>query len=192
MPFVVKSRHGCGDFRVVSDATSYRDARRHSARWVTRQYGRWLDEWLYKKIERGLLVEPFLGCGRDLPIDYKLFVFGGTVRYVQVHIERAQNHRWMVFDLNWQRVSPPTCDPDPTRPVTLDQMIGAAEELGKEFDFVRADFYEIDGRAVFGELTFYPGSGLERVDPVTLDATMGMLWSDARRIRKRSEPAVLD
>ena len=180
MPFVVKSRHGCGHFIVVRTDTDYRVARRRSRRWLRATYGVWLDEWLYAHIPHGLLVEPYIGDGDRLPVDYKLFVFGGRVRYVQVHLDRAARHRWIVFDRKWQRVSPVTNDCDPLRPVSLARMIAAAETLGADFDFVRADFYEVVGQPVFGELTFYPGSGLEPVDPPALDAAMGAYWSKAR------------
>ena len=72
-----------------------------SQRWIRTRYGKWLDEWLYGHIEPGLLVEPMIGDGETLPIDYKLFVFGGRVEYVQVHLDREQNHRWIVFDRHW-------------------------------------------------------------------------------------------
>jgi hypothetical protein len=58
-------------------------------------------------------------------------------------------------------------------------MLKAAERLSESFCFVRVDFYDLDGRARFGELTFYPGSGLEKVQPLRLDLLMGLLWSAA-------------
>jgi hypothetical protein len=180
MPFVVKSRHGCGQVAIVRTEMDYQRARKRSRRWMRTTYGRWLDEWLYGHISPGLLVEPYIGKDRELPIDYKLFVFGGRVRYVQVHIARATCHRWIVFDTNWRRVSPPTAENDPLRPASLSQMIEAAEILGAQFDFVRADFYEVEGRPLFGELTFYPGSGLEPVQPQALNEAMGSWWSEAR------------
>ena len=182
MPFVVKSRHGCGHFRIVRDAADYRRACRLSKKWMRSTYGIWLDEWLYARIPRGLLVEPFIGDGDRLPIDYKLFVFGGRARFVQVHLDRAGNHRWLVFDMDWRRVSPASADADPQRPNSLGQMIAAAEALAQNFDFVRADFYEVDGKPLFGELTFYPGSGLERVEPAALDEIMGQYWTEARAV----------
>lgn len=187
MPFVVKSRHGCGHICVVRDDADYRRARRRSRRWMRSRYGAWLDEWLYSEIALGLLVEPFLGSGPELPLDYKLFVFGGRVRYVEVHVGRATNHRWIVFDLTWQRVSPATDEADPARPRSLGNMIVAAEALGAEFDFVRVDFYEVNGHPLFGELTFYPGSGLEPLEPRELNEAMGAWWSEARA-RSYSEP----
>ena len=115
-----------------------------------------------------------------LPVDYKLFRFLAErlVSY-RFHLDRAGNHRWIVFDRRWKRVSPATPDPDPPQPTTLRQMITAAELLGAGLSFVRADFYEVDRQPIFGELTFYPGSGLERVEPLRLDLEMGRLWTAA-------------
>lgn len=175
--FVVKSRHGCNQTAFVRSADdNWAAVQRNSRRWMRRDYGFWLDEWLYTHIPRGLLVEPFVGSTGTLPIDYKLFVFHGRVEFVQVHLQRETRHRWIVFDRHWQRVSSPTPDPDPPRPHTLPALIEAAETLGRDFDFVRIDMYEVDRQPLFGEMTFYPGSGLGRFDPVSLDARMGACW----------------
>ena len=173
MPFAVKSRHGCGHLRIVRNDRDYAIAKRDAQQWVRQIYGGWLDEWAYGQIPRGILVEPFIGNGPELPIDYKFFVFGGRVEFIQVHLERATAHRWIVFDLGWQRVSPPHEIADPAPPFNLNIMIEAAEALGAGFDFVRVDLYEVEEHALFGEMTFYPGSGLELVQPQSLDQQMG-------------------
>ncbi len=180
-PFVVKSRHGCNQTAFVHDARAdWAGLRRRARGWLRRGYGWWLDEWAYRRIERGLLIEPFLGDARTSPLDYKLFVFGGRVEAVQVHLDREGRHRWIVFDRLWRRVSGASADADPPRPASLSAMIAAAEVLGAAFDFVRVDFYEVAGRPVFGEMTFYPGSGLYRLDPDGLDAVWGECWRRAR------------
>ncbi|WP_344707006.1 ATP-grasp fold amidoligase family protein [Sphingomonas swuensis] len=179
LPVIVKSRHGCNQNMVVRSLADHREAVRRARRWAGRPYGAWLDEWLYGEITRGVIVEPFIGTGEALPIDYKIFVFAGVARFVQVHLGRGEQHRWIVFDRAWKRVSLPTDDPDPVMPESLERMLAAAEELGREFPFVRVDFYEIDGAPRFGELTFYPGSGLEPIQPMRLDLLMGLLWTAA-------------
>ncbi|WP_236643618.1 ATP-grasp fold amidoligase family protein [Flavisphingopyxis soli] len=180
-PFVVKSRHGCNQTRFVrGGAEDWDDIRRAAAGWITTRYGYWLDEWLYREIPRGILVEPFIGDGGALPVDYKLYVFGGRVTHIQVHLDREHDHRWMLFTPDWRRRSAPSADTDPPRPRSLDAMIAAAETLGQGFDFVRTDFYEVGGRPLFGEMTFYPGSGLDPFDPDDLDLELGALWRAAR------------
>lgn len=190
-PFVVKSRHGCNQSAFVRDGSEdWGTIRDMAARWSRRRYGVWLDEWLYAHVPRGLIVEPFIGDGGALPIDYKLFVFGGRVQYIQVHLGREHDHRWVVFDRDWRCVSLPTED-SPSAPATLPAMIAAAEELARPFDFVRVDFYEAGGRPLFGEMTFYPGSGLHRIEPAALDFAMGAHWLAARDPLVSSRPLSL-
>ena len=180
LPLVIKARHGCGHIAFVRTAAEWDVARSQAAHWVKVRYGRWLDEWAYTAVPPGLLIEPYLGRGETLPLDYKLFVFGGRVAFVQVHLDRASAHRWIVMDREWIRASPPTCDPDPLRPATLDRLIVGAERLAVGHQFLRIDCYEVAGQPLFGEVTVYPGSGLLPVVPASLDRHMGALWRQAR------------
>ncbi|WP_240320689.1 ATP-grasp fold amidoligase family protein [Sphingomonas crusticola] len=176
-PFVLKSRHGCGQICFVRDeGEDWAKVRRMAASWMRRPYGRWLDEWGYRDVPRGLLIEPFLCSSLNLPIDYKLFVFHGRVRAIQVHLDRATRHRWVLFDPAWRPFSRRDGDRDIRPPASLTQMIAGAEALGRGFDFVRIDLYEVDGHARFGEASFYPGSGLEPIDPPELDRQFGRHW----------------
>lgn len=175
--FVVKSRHGCNHRHFVrTGSEDWCAIRQAAARWMRRDYGFWLDEHGYRGIARGLLVEPFVGDGTTLPIDYKFYVFHGKVAFVQVHLGCEGNHRWLIFDRDWQRVSSPSAECDPACPATLGRMIAAAENLGAGFAFVRVDLYEVSGQPRFGEMTFYPGSGLDPFDPPRLDSIMGAMW----------------
>ena len=179
MPFVVKANHGCGQFVVVRSAADWRRAQRIAPRWLKAAYGQWLDEWHYRSARRTLIVEPFLGPPDALPIDYKVFVFGGRAEFVQVHLDRATNHRWIQFDRHWRQVSRPTADlVGPPR--SLREMLDAAERIAAGRDHLRVDFYEHEGRLWFGELCLFPGSGLERFDPVQLDETFGRFWTRSK------------
>lgn len=185
LPLVVKSRHGCGQIAFVHSQADWARARHRARGWLRQRYGRWLDEWAYGEIPRGLLIEPLIGCGAVLPVDYKLFVFGGRVAFVQVHLERGGRHRWVVFDRDWRRVSEDDGRPLPLPPRSLPQMIAGAETLGRGFDHVRVDLYELGEQPVFGELTFYPGSGVLPIRPLSLDRRMGKAWLTARNAKTR-------
>ncbi len=179
-PFVIKSRHGCNqNIFVHSDTVDWSAMRTHAQAWMNKTYGYWLDEWGYRDIAHGLLVEPYIGINETLPLDYKFYVFASRVKYIQVHLDRGGKHRWILFDPQWNRVSASTIDPDPAPPPSLAHMIKAAQKLGKGFDFIRADFYEPAGKPVFGEVTFYPGSGLDPFDQPGLDRAIGAEWSRA-------------
>lgn len=60
-------------------------------------------------------------------------------------------------------------------PEKYQEMISLSEELSQNIPFVRSDFYEINGRIYFGELTFYPGSGWEEFSPKEWDEKLGNL-----------------
>ena len=178
--FVVKARHGCRQNRFVrSEGEDWSAIRRTADGWMRRGYGGWLDEPLYAAVPRGLLIEPFIGETERLPVDWKFYVFGGEVAAVQVHLERETRHRWLLFDRDWRRLSAGRGADVPPPPASLPAMIAAAERLGEGIDFVRIDFYERFGRPLFGEMTFYPGSGYDPFDPVSLDAALGARWSAA-------------
>jgi TupA-like ATPgrasp len=177
-PFIVKSTHGCNQYAVVRNQDDWSAIRPRALSWLSKPYGGWLDEQYYADVTPGIIVEPFVGKQEMLPIDYKIYVFGGKAAFIQVHIDRATNHHWCLFDPEWNclsRQSHEGIEP----PVSLLAMIEAAEKLANSIDFVRVDFYEIDANPLFGEMTFYPGSGLDPFDPPVIDAVMGSLWLDA-------------
>ena len=59
------------------------------------------------------------------------------------------------------------------KPKNYEKMLELAEVLSKESPFVRVDFYEADGKIYFGELTFFPGSGMEAFQPEEWDYKLG-------------------
>ena len=176
LPLMVKANHGCGQFMVVKTLEDWRRARIIAPGWLKTAYGVWLDEWHYGAAERTLLVEPFIGDGDILPIDYKIYVFGGRAELVQIHEDRAGSHRWAQFDRDWQQLSRQGSAIE--RPSSLPEMLAAAERLAVGREFLRVDFYDIAGRAVFGEFCLFPGSGLDPFDPVELDNRLGRRWSE--------------
>jgi hypothetical protein len=179
LPLVVKANHGCNQYRIVRTDEDWADARRVAPTWLRGPYGRWLDEWHYRAARPFLLVEPFLGGeGAPLPLDYKVYVFAGRAEVVQLHSGRGQDHRWVQFDRDWQVLSEaPT---DAPKPQKLDDMLDLAERLAAGHDFLRVDFYEVDGRLWFGEFCLFPGSGLDPFRPAALDDRLGDCWTAAR------------
>ena len=60
--------------------------------------------------------------------------------HVQVHLDRAGDHRWVVYDPDWTVMTPEA--PIIPRPSALKAMIAGAVEMAKGFDFARVDFYQ--------------------------------------------------
>ena len=175
LPLIVKANHGCNQFIVVETPDDWQRARLVSSRWLASSYGRWLDEWHYGAAHHGIIVEPFVGERGELPLDYKIYVFGGRAEIVQVHQGRRAKHRWSQWGRDWQPLSANARDVEPPR--SLVRMLAAAERLAGSRDFLRVDFYEIDGQPLFGEFCLFPGSGLDPFDPAALDLLLGALWA---------------
>ena len=176
-PFIVKANHGCGQFVVVRGAADYRRARILAPLWLARAYGGLLDEWHYGAARRLLLIEPYIG-GAALPLDYKVYVFGGRAEVVQLHVGRGVRHRWSQYDREW---APLSADPIAAPPPSLlAAMLAAAEAVAGDTDFLRVDFYFERDRLWFGECCLYPGSGLDPFQPDALDLALGDCWARSR------------
>ena len=181
--FVVKPTHGSGWVEIVTDKTTLdRAALKEICRgWLRQSFYEITREWVYKHIQPRIIVEQFIDdpAGNE-PNDYKLFVFGGTVRMIQVDTGRFTDHRRRLYSPNWQTLPFPLeygdIRGDVPRPWHLKQLIAAAETLGRDFDFIRADFYDTPDRMYFGELTTTPGCGTSRFRPKEFDYHLGDSW----------------
>ena len=179
---MIKARHGCNQFARIGARSSGQDWQRvltRAQRWTAKRYGALLQEWAYRDVPRGVLAEPFVSDDGTLPLDYKIYVFGGRATHVQVHLGRASQHRWILHDRDWKQLVPALDAPPP--PVSLPAMLQAAERLAAEEVFLRVDFYEVGRRPLFGEFCLYPGSGLDPFAAPWIDAELGDLWQEAHR-----------
>ena len=52
-------------------------------------------------------------------------------------------------------------------------MIEFAEMLAQDKPFVRVDFYDVAGKIYFGEMTFFPASGMGKFEPEVWDNILG-------------------
>lgn len=179
LPVIMKSNHSSGRNIIVRSAAELAGDQldETSRRWMTRRSYPHLKEHFYELIERELFVEPFLG---ENLVDYKFYVFGGEVRCIHVDTDRRTDHKRIFYDRDWRRLPLTLRYPSDPRdlppPLHLQEMIEGAETLGRDFDFVRADFYDLPDGPRFGELTFTPGGGYERFTPRDWDSILGSYW----------------
>ena len=67
-------------------------------------------------------------------------------------------------------------------PDNMSEMINIAEDLSKPFPHVRIDFYNINGRIVFGEMTFFSNSGFVDIYSEEMDKQIGN-WIDLEKYK---------
>lgn len=98
--------------------------------------------------------------------DYKFFCFNGKVRFFKVDFGRFVEHHANYYSPEGELLEfgEQGLEPDPNYPIelpnNLNEMISLAERLSKNEPFLRVDFYNVNDKIFFGELTFYPASGM--------------------------------
>ena len=100
--------------------------------------------------------------------DYKFFCFNGNVKFFKVDFGRFTEHHANYYSTDGkllpygELVFPPKDDELIRLPLNLNEMINVAEKLSAGIPFLRVDLYNVNAKIYFGELTFYPASGLSR------------------------------
>lgn len=148
---------------------------------IKESYGVDKGEYWYGWDDPKIIVENRLKDDKwGIPLDFKFFVFGGRVEYIEVDFNRFSNHERSMYKRNWKRAEfeyEYPRGPDIEKPDRLDEMISIAETLGENFSFVRIDLYSPnDEKVVFGEMTFAPEGGGGRFYPKKYDYILGKIW----------------
>lgn len=181
-PCVIKANHGSNmNLYLLERPVHESSVRRQLREFLGVDYHTIREEWAYSKIPRRLLVEPYVRGGEHGLIDYKLHTFNGRVFAIEVVTDRYTSHTGATFDPEWNELpclvgSVRTPYPIP-RPRDLDRMLDYARRIGSGFCYVRVDLYEVEGKVKFGELTFYPGGGLDVFSPPEFDEIFGQQWA---------------
>ena len=123
----------------------------------------------YKAMPRKIVVEEYLKPEHGVqPDDYKIYCFNGVPKYILLCTGREFGRpKFYFFDENWTlaRINRDSkAAPEGftyPRPSCLDKLLESARTLSEPFKFVRADFYVVNGKVYFGELTFTPNAGID-------------------------------
>jgi hypothetical protein len=156
-------------------------ARLQLAQWMKHNYYTKTREWAYKDMTPRVIAERLLedGTGQS-PADYKFYCFNGKPELLEVAIGRHENLTITLLDPQW-RVLPCTYNHYPTQlkpipqPENLQEMLTYAATLSEGFPFARIDFYSIHGKTIFGEITWYPSTGLHPFQPPEFNHRFGDL-----------------
>ena len=177
--FVLKANHDSGSVLIVKDHNNVDfDKLKCIERNLKINYGRFSKEWVYDDIKPQIIIEKFLESedGKSLK-DYKIFCFNGQPKIIQVDLERFEGHRRNLYDTNWDRldleIENPNADYDVEKPELLNEMLEMTEILAKPFNHVRVDWYIHKDRLIFGEMTFFHGSGFQKFNSLEWEEKMG-------------------
>lgn len=143
-------------------------------------YGR---EWCYKNIKPKVFAEPLLKDGKHIvPEDYKIYCFNGKPKYIVVFHNRFDETKKLyesVYDLSWNKLNVSfdnnfaISDWGISKPDCLDEMLDVCGKLCKNMKMSRIDFYIVDEKVYFGEITLYTASGFAPMIPEEIDLRLG-------------------
>lgn len=181
--FVLKCTHDCGGNVICKDKEQLdiEAAKKKISRCLKRNYYYHGREFPYKNVKPRIICEKYMvdQSGAELK-DYKFMCFNGEVKCLFICLNRNSETGLNIdiYDTEWnlmpfQRPNHPNSGTVIPKPKNFDRMVKFAEKLSKDIPFVRVDFYEIDSKLYFGELTFFPGSGYEEFTPESYDYLLG-------------------
>lgn len=184
--FVIKCNHNSGTGMFICKDKRTMDIRRVKAelrKGLKENYYCGGREWAYKDVPRKILAESFVEPASgidDLP-DYKFFCFNGEPKYCQVISGRNTKMSIDFFDKDWKHQpfhephNYPFASIEPQKPKDYELMWNAAKKLAKDKPFSRIDFYQARDKVLFGEITFFPTSGLGGFSPEEWDYKFGSM-----------------
>lgn len=165
--FVLKWNFGAGMNIVCSDKNELNEkiVYKKLRKWEKNKYWLLHSEMQYKCEKKKLLCEKYLeNLEDDVIPDYKVYCFNGEPKAILVLHDRNKEVKSEFFDCNWNLLKNTNKYDSPKhitkKPPCLKQMLSVSKQLSKPFPFVRCDYYVVDGKLYFGEMTFTPAGGL--------------------------------
>ncbi len=175
--FVLKAVHASSYNIICKDKKSLdlSNVKRKIRKWQsTNQYYRTGQEWAYKDVKPRLIIEEYLEDfeTKDL-IDYKFYCFKGEPKFLVAQSDSLGRH---FFDLNWKKCEFRWVNKYHklvNKPSNFEELKILAKKLSGNFPFVRVDFYSVNNKSFFGEMTFYPTDGRDDFYPDEYNKIIG-------------------
>ena len=187
--FVLKCTHDCGSVVICRDKEKFdiQTARKKLSVAMKRNYYYGEREWPYKTVKPRIIAEEFIENKKSTDLkDYKFFCFDGKVRALFIATDRnvlGKEVKFDFFDEQFNhlpiRNGHDNVDVEIEKPEGFEKMKELASVLSKGFPQVRVDFYDVDGRILFGELTFFHFAGFVKFEPEEWDYKFGE-WVDLK------------
>src|SRR5699024_10176066 len=182
--FVLKGTHGSG-YNLICKNKYHHDWKKEKKkmkRWLTQNYYWSKREWVYKDIKPRIVCERYLSeaenssCGLT---DYKFYCFNGVPHFCQIIRGRGGQDMIDFYNMEWEHMPfvgmrlLTNSNDQIKKPKAYNEMIDLSKMLSKGFSFVRVDCYYVDNRIYFGEMTFFPTSGMGKFNPPEWNRKLG-------------------
>lgn len=180
--FVIKVTHGSTFNIICTDKSKLNREEVISKcnKWLKAKFLEAYGEWFYGIERPRVIVEKFLDDGTGRLRDYKIYCFNGIPRYIGVDSgdDSKGTHFKDIYDTEWNLIKGyemayPNSGVALEKPEALDDLLKYARILSEDFLHARTDFYIVDGKVVFGEITFSNSAGFGRVAPEEFALKMG-------------------
>lgn len=190
--FVLKCTHDSGGLVICKNKESFniKEAKKKIEKCMKRNYFYMWREWPYKDVKPRIIAEKYMvdESGVELK-DYKFFCFNGKPEILFVATDRPFSTKFNFYDLDFKKLPfkqhYENFDKKIQKPKGFNKMIELSKKLSENIPYVRVDFYDINGKVYFGELTLYHFSGLEPFEPSEWDAKLGD-FIDLSLVEKRN------
>lgn len=175
--YIIKSNNGCGTCLIVRNGNvNQKQARRIIDRWLKVPYGYSGSQLHYTRIKPCIIAEELLvnddkdnKISPNSVIDYKVWCFNGEPECILIVYDRTETQtKVALYNTNWEphpeffsnkknKIFLP--DIVIEKPTCLSLLLDMARRLSNPFKEVRVDFYIINDKPYFGEMTFTSGFG---------------------------------
>ena len=159
--FVLKCNHGSGYNIIVLDKSTINiaDINKQLTSWINTDYHNRFCEIHYKNIQRKIVCEKLLSD--TAPTEYQCWCINGEPESLLVcrkNFDGSYNSGSFSTEFKQlnDRYGEKCADGVFECPKCLNEILEYSRILSKDFPFVRADFYEVEGKVFFAELTFTP------------------------------------
>lgn len=174
--FVLKCTNGSQAVIICKDKRTFDElkAKKIMNKWLKTNYFKQKKEKQYKEIKNRIIVEKYMEDESGGLRDYKFYCYNGNPKFFTIYSNRFKEIIVDTFDINGNFLD--DCKKmgkrtrrsiHPTIPRGhLLKLIELSKKLSKKFTFVRVDFYIVEDKIYFGELTFTEGAGSDAIYPL--------------------------
>ena len=180
--FVLKTTHDSGSYVVCKNKCELDilATRKRMEKFLRRKYYNHNREWPYKNVKPRVIAETYMEDSVYGELrDYKFFTFAGKPKVLYIAQGRGSGNETVAdfFDMDFNHlpftIDHNMADVPPEKPLNFELMKKLAEKLSEGTPQLRVDFYEVNGKVYFGEMTFFHCSGMAPFHPVEWNRIFG-------------------